>query len=90
MVKKVQYFMFFPDRFEASELSGELDRDFIDDWDYALVVEGGAETLYAAAGDRPTRWMAERSGVNFLGLKLMDPGNDYGYDKFPELKRLGK
>lgn len=89
MAKKVQYFMFFPDRFEASELSGELDRDFIDDWDYALVVEGAEETLYVAAGDRPTKWMAERRGVNFLNLKLMEP-NDYKYDKFPELKRLGK
>ena len=89
MPKKVQYFMFFPERFEASEQFEELDGGFIDDWDYALVVEGGVETLYAAAGDRPTKWMAEGLGINGLGLKLMGEG-DYGYEKFPEWKRLGK
>jgi hypothetical protein len=86
--KTVQYFMFFPERFEASEQFEDLDVGFIDDWDYALVVDGVVETLYAA-GDRPTKWMAEGKGINGLGLKLMGEG-DYGYEKFPQWKRLGK
>jgi hypothetical protein len=88
--KTVQYFMFFPERFESSEILEELDGGFIDDWDYALVVDGGVETMYVLGpGARPTKWVAEGLGINGLGLKLMDEG-DHSYDEAPEWKRLGK
>ena len=86
---KVQYFIFFPDNFEASEVSEELEREAIEDWDYALKVDGEIETLYAAVGDRPTKWMAEGSGINGLGLKLTEPGR-HGYQISPGWKRFGK
>jgi len=90
-LSKVQYFMFFPERFKASEVSKVLDTNYVKEWDYALLFNEFGLTMFFAAsvGGNKFKWVSEGLGTNLHELKFMESG-DYGYEKFPEWKRLGK
>lgn len=85
---QVQYFSFFPNRFEASNIFSELDNTFTSDWDYALVKKSNVTTGYKAS-DYSGRWVALDIGKNPWRLVFLNTGS-YNYDSNPELKRLAK
>jgi hypothetical protein len=88
---KVQYFNFYLESFEASEICSILEPTLTHEWDFALVSYTGEEGMETSYREHPTKsiWITIGNGLNNYGFKFLTPGR-HSYDVFPQYKHLGK
>lgn len=87
-IKKVQYFIFFPDRFEVSDIGDDIDCESAESWDTALADIDNCGLTWIVSNTE--NWQVLKIGHNPYNLKFLAPGSYQYTGEFEKFKHLAK